>query len=272
VLEASGVIVDGRDCYVVFDNMRRVARIGRDLLPGSRRHQWVGRPRSGEGYEDLAYSPRLGRFYLLIEAEKHPDGTYKAVIEEYDRAWRLKARSWVHVPFQARNTGFEGLAVVSRHDGEWLLALAEGNYGLAGRKGRTPGGGRIHVLEKRRGSWHSVAVVALPQDLDFKDYSAVAIRGRWIAVTSQKSARLWVGTLSRSSWTIVDAGRTYDFPRTAKGHRLYCTIEGVAWLSPTRFVMVSDLRKRGYPDRCSRTDQSIHIFRIPAEHRRRRTR
>src|ERR1700675_2016783 len=93
VLEASGVVARGGDYFVVFDNVRRVARVGADLAPGSGAHAWLGRWRSGEGYEDIAYSADQRRFYLLIEAEKHPDGTYKAVIEECDEAWRYMGRS-----------------------------------------------------------------------------------------------------------------------------------------------------------------------------------
>src|SRR6187402_961847 len=95
VLEASGVVAKGREYFVVFDNIRRVARIGADLAPDSGTHKWLGRLREGEGYEDIAYSPDQRRFYLLVEAEKHPDGTFKAVIEECDEAWRYKGRTWV---------------------------------------------------------------------------------------------------------------------------------------------------------------------------------
>ena len=51
VFEASGVIADGKYCYVVLDNCRRVARIGANLELGAEDHQWVGRLRKGEGYE-----------------------------------------------------------------------------------------------------------------------------------------------------------------------------------------------------------------------------
>src|SRR5262245_56814224 len=84
VLEASGVVVKDGHYLVVFDNIRRLARIGSDLVPGSPEHAWVGRLREGEGYEYIAYSTSQKCFYALIEAEKHPDGTYKAIIEEYD--------------------------------------------------------------------------------------------------------------------------------------------------------------------------------------------
>jgi hypothetical protein len=262
VLEASGVVVKNGRYFVVFDNVRRVAQIGSNLKPGSADHVWLGRLRGGEGYEDIAYSATLRRFYALIEAEKHPDGTYKAIVEEFDEQFRYKGRGTVDVPFEKRNRGFEGLAAVRSNGADYLLALCEGNDGRAGGRGRTPGGGRIHVLQKRGRGWQSVSQIRLPSSLDFKDYSALALRGDRLAVVSQKSARMWVGKLRLKSWTIDDDGRTYDFPRNQEGKRLYCTVEGVDWLSPTTFVMVSDLRKKGYPGRCSRTDQSIHIFRL----------
>jgi hypothetical protein len=262
VLEASGVVVHGGRYFVVFDNVRRIAQIGQNLEPGSADHVWLGRLRPGEGYEDIAFSSTLGRFYALIEAEKHADGTYKAIIEEFDAQFRYKGRGTVDISFEKRNRGFEGLVAVRANGGNYLLALCEGNEGRAGGRGRTPGGGRIHVLKKRGQGWQSIAQVRLPSSLDFKDYSALALRGDRLAVVSQKSARMWLGRLRLKSWTIEDDGRTYDFPRNANGKRQYCTVEGVDWLSPTTFVMVSDLRKKGYPDRCARTDQSIHIFRL----------
>ena len=170
VLEASGVVVKDGRYFVVFDNVRRVAQIGSNLKPGSADHVWLGRLRGGEGYEDIAYSAALRRFYALIEAEKHPDGTYKAIVEEFDEQFRYKGRGTVDVPFEKRNRGFEGLASVRSNGADYLLALCEGNEGRAGRRGRTPGGGRIHVLQKRGRGWQSVvanqaAVVARFQGL-----------------------------------------------------------------------------------------------------------
>jgi len=262
VLEASGVVVNGGKYLVVFDNVRRLAQIGPKLVPGSRANTWVGRLRDGEGYEDIAYSKELATLYALIEAEKHPDGTYKAIIEEYDSQFRYHGRRRVDVAFEKRNRGFEGLSAVRSNGSDYLLALCEGNEGHAGKRGRIPGGGRIHVLQKARQVWKSVAVIRLPSALDFKDYSALALRGDRLVVVSQKSARLWVGKLRTKTWTIIDDGRTYDFPRNKEGKRVYCTVEGIDWLTPRRLVAVSDLCKKGYPDRCSRTDQSIHVFSI----------
>ena len=164
VLEASGVIAKGADYYVIFDNVRRIARIHRSLEPGSKRHSWFGRKRDGEGYEDIAFSRYTRRFYLLIEAEKHPDGTYKALIDECDESARYKRRRWVDFAFEKRNTGFEGLCAVRWRGQDYLLALCEGNRCRAGRAGRKPGGGRLHVLQRSGTLWKPVARIKLPRD------------------------------------------------------------------------------------------------------------
>ena len=270
VLEASGVVAKDSYYHVAFDNVRRIARIHSSLQPGSKRHSWFGRAREGEGYEDIAFSPSTRRFYLLIEAEKHPDGTYKALIDECNEEAQYQRRRWVDFPFEKRNTGFEGLSAVRWNGRDYLLALCEGNRCRAGRKGRKPGGGRVHVLQRAGTVWKSVATIALPPSVAFEDYSAVALRGARIAVVSQETARLWIGTLRFRDWTITGRGTIYDFPRTKKGKTKYCTIEGLSWLSPRTFVMVSDLSKTVHPKRCRKRDQSIHIFRIPTRAAKRR--
>lgn len=272
VLEASGVITRGRECFVVFDNLRRVACLDVGLKPGSPVNRWVGRPRSGEGYEGIAYSPHRRRFYLLIEAEKHPDGTFKAVIEECDDRWNLKGRRWVNVPFEKRNSGFEGLAAITWRGEDYLLALCEGNKCRAGRKGRKPGKGRIHMLQLVRGTWQPVALIKLPPEANFKDYSDLALRGDRLAVVSQESSKVWVGRLRIGAWTIAGPGRRYEFPRTKKGKKRYYTVEGISWMSPTTFVAVSDCRKKEHPERCYRTDQCIHLFSLTAAGARSRSR
>jgi len=263
VLEASGVLAKGGDFYVIFDNIRRVARIGAGLAPGSPRHGWFGRRRRGDGYEDIAYNPHLKRFYLLVEAEKHVDGTYKAIIDQCDETGRFTGTHWIDFPFEKRNTGFEGLAAVRWKGVDYLLALCEGNKCRAGRKGRIGGGGRIHVLVRKAKMWTSVAQIKLPASVDFEDYSAVSLKGDRIAVISQMTSRLWIGRLRFETWTIAGRGRLYDFPRTKRGKPRYCCLEGLCWLSATTFVLVSDLPKSWCPSRCGKTGQSIHIFALP---------
>ena len=261
--EASGVIADGHKCYVVLDNIRRVAQIETSLQLQSPQHRWVATARTGEGYEAVTYSATRKRFYLLIEAEKHSDGTFKAVIEECDERWRFKGRRWVDFRFEKRNTGFEGLASVEIRGKHYLLALCEGNRCRESRKKkRKRGRGRIHVLELRGRVWHPVARIKLPQQANFQDYAGLALRGNRLAVVSQESSRLWVGRLRPGQWTLGGRGRVYDFPRTKKGKRRYFTVEGISWLSSNTLVAVSDMRKKRHPRRSGRTDQSIHVFRI----------
>ena len=88
-----------------------------------------------------------------------------------------------------------------------------------------------------------MARIKLPQTVRFEDYSAVALRGRRIAVLSQQSSRLWIGTLRFGDWTIAGEGKTYEFPRTKKGKIKYGTLEGLCWLTDRSFVCVSDLWK-----------------------------
>ena len=264
VLEASGVVAKDGYYYVIFDNVRRVARVHSGLEPGSDKHSWFGGPRDGEGYEDIAYSPHTRRFYLLIEGEKHPDGTYKALIDECTENARFERRRWVDFSFEKRNTGFEGLSAVRWKGRDWLLALCEGNRCRAGRKGKRPGGGRIQVLQRAGRVWKPVATIALPSSVRFEDYSAVSMRGARIAVISQQDSRLWIGTLRFRDWTITGRGTIYDFPRTKKGRPKYCTLEGLCWLSPRSFVLVSDLCKADQRKGCRKRDESIHVFRIPS--------
>jgi len=263
VLEASGVIAKGANYYVIFDNVRRIARIHRSLEPGSDRHAWFGPKRDGEGYEDITFSRYTRRFYLLIEAEKHPDGTYKGIIEECDDLAHYKRRGWVDFAFEERNTGFEGLSAVRWRGRDYLLALCEGNRCRAGRAGRKPGGGRLQVLRRSGTGWTPIARIKLPPTVRFEDYSAVSLRGRRIAVLSQQSSRLWIGALRFGDWTIVGGGDTYEFPRTKNGKITYRTLEGLCWLTDRSFVCVSDLAKRADPKRCRNKDQSIHVFTLP---------
>ena len=148
-----------------------------------------------------------------------------------------------------RNTGFEGLSAVRWRGQDFLLALCEGNRCRAGRAGRKPGGGRLHLLKCSSKLWKPVARIKLPPAVAFEDYSAVAMRGRRIAVLSQQSSRLWIGTLRFGDWTIADEGTTYEFPRTKNGKIKYRMLEGLCWLTDRSFVCVSDLSKPQHKNR-----------------------
>jgi len=259
--EASGVLAIGGRFYVVCDNLRAVAVLAEDLTPA---HDVVTLPYgSGRGYEDLAKDPVTGRFYLLVESLRHR-GRWMSRVEEYDGDFRPVSRGWLDVELPSSNKGMEGLTCVRRAGRIYLLALCEGNYCADGSRGREPGGGRIHVFEQRGTRWPHVATVRLPASLPFRDYSALSAARGQLAVVSQESSALWVGSLEPQGWAVRDGGALYGFPRDRKGEVVYCNVEGVSWIGDQELAMVSDrLKARDQAGRCRAKAESIHVFALP---------
>eukprot|EP01066_Platyproteum_vivax_P010866 Platyproteum_vivax@DN4892_c0_g1_i3.p1 len=169
------------------------------------------------------------------------------------------------------------------------------NHCGSGKIGRTTGNGKFVVMEKgkdKKGDciWKTVHKMSLPSSADFIDYSSVAIHGDQIAVTSQESAAVWVGSmkgvLHHSSIPKEDgvhytenemllpmdvttvaftAGKVFHFPRNDQCEVIYCNVEGLAFLNENMFVAVSDKMKSGgrQPYRCLTKDQSVHVFHAP---------
>lgn len=260
--EASGVLVRDGHCFVVFDDRVKIARLADDLRPNDS-NRLVGMSHVECGYEGIAYNATKERYYLLVEARKHGNGCYKSSIVEYDGKFKYLKDRPLDFPFESNNKGFEAVAHVERDGQDYLLALCEGNKCKCGKKGRVPGGGRVQVFEKKKNSWRHFDTVALPTSVQFIDYSGMSIdRGR-VAVVSQVSSMLWIGQFE--DWTWRDAGQLYEFPRFEDGSIQYGNIEGVAWITPTRTVTVSDRRKKScQPEKVlTEKDQSVHIFDIP---------
>jgi hypothetical protein len=263
--EASGVLAQDGHYFVVFDDRSEIARFSADLEPANS-NGLFGMAHSAHGYEGIAYNAAKERFYLLVEARKQASGFYQALIVEYDREFGYLKERPVDFTFKSSNKGFEAAAHVRRGGKDYLLALCEGNKCKCGEKGRTPGGGRVQLFEKRRKRWRHWRSIALPATVPFVDYSGMSLdRGR-VAIVSQVNSMLWVGEFDEAGWAWRDEGRLYAFPRSQDGSIRYGNIEGVSWISPTRVVTVSDRRKkRNQPDKgLSEKDQSIHIFDIPS--------
>jgi hypothetical protein len=263
--EASGVLARDGHYFVVFDDRTEIARLSGDLQPDNTNGMF-GMARSFCGYEGITYNAVKGRFYLLVEARKHSSGCYKALIVEYDDEFRYLKDRPVDFLFKSSNKGFEAVTHVRQNNKDYLLALCEGNNCKCADKGRKPGGGRIQLFEKARKCWRHSRSIALPASLPFVDYSGMSTdRGR-VAVVSQVNSMLWVGEFDEADWMWRDEGRLYEFPRSPDGSIQYGNIEGVAWITPTRVVTVSDRRKkRNQPDKgLSEKDQSVHIFEIPS--------
>jgi hypothetical protein len=263
--EASGVLVKDGNYFVVFDDRTEIARLADDLVPNGT-NTLLGMAHVDFGYEGITYNTSKGRFYLLVEAREHADKCYKALIVEYDGDFRYRKQRPIDFPFKSGNKGFEAVACVRRGDMDYVLALCEGNNCRCGAKGRTPGGGRVHVFEKRRKRWRHSRAIALPTTLPFVDYSGMSIDQGRVAVVSQENSMLWVGQFDEAGWRWRDSGQLYEFPRSDTGAIRYGNIEGVGWITPTRIVTVSDSRKKKkQPDQgLSETDQSIHIFDVPS--------
>ena len=264
-LEASGVLAKDGVFYVIFDNLADIACLSSQLSPVAGENRLI-RQKHGyhRGFEDIAYDPWSNRYYVLIESLPHDSGLFMAKVQEYDENLRYESDAWLDFPLQRPNKGLEGLTCIRRDGKTHLLGLCEGNRCKPGAAGRTPGGGRIQVFCRGQKHWDRVGKIRLPATLLFEDYSSIAADGDRLAVVSQVSSALWVGSLAALSWDIVDEGKTYAFPRNADGQVIYCTIEGVSWIGSDQIVVVSDKAKSTQGKRCREKDQSIHIFEIPA--------
>lgn len=250
-LEASGVVlVDRSTVFIVFDNLNQIARIDMSLKR-SKHNRLRHAPSLGAGFEDIAADARRGSTFGLIESVEDFDGVLRGFVAEYDREGRLRHCTRLPGRFQKANKGFEGLAH-ARHGGrEYLYALREANFRRAGR---------IDVFMRAAGGgWKQSHRITLPGEARFKDYSALAYRHHQLAVVSQESSRLWVGRLHVPTHTVIpESGVVYRFPS-----KNYCNVEGIDWLSNDTLIAVSDRRQKDQPVRCARTDQSIHVFRLP---------
>jgi hypothetical protein len=278
-LEASGVLAfDGR-FYVVFDSLDKVA-----VLPPDDRWSspFTARVLTGAiEAEGIARDHDNARWYLVEEArlrgadDKH--SRLNARLHEYrlsatEDELRERESRWLDYSLQGANKGIEGVAVARRDGRTYLLALCEGNDCDAGQIGRAPGNGRIKVFRRRGGDrgWKYVASIDLPRSLPFLDYAGVDLRGDRLAVVSQESSALWLGTLEhrrdgkRELWRVRDRGRTLTFPTSAEGKTRCCNVEGVSWVDDDTIVVVSDEAKDDQLEACRSKDQSIHVFRIPA--------
>jgi uncharacterized protein YjiK len=248
-LEASGIaLVDDRTALVVFDNLNAMARV--DLSLARRTvNRLIAVSSPAAGFEDVAVDPRHGRVFCLIEALEGDDGRFRGAVVEATLRGRVVRRTTLGSPLRGANKGVEGLAYVRRKRREYLLALREH-------------AGRIEVfVAGDDGGWESAHAIRLPREAAFEDYASVALRDGRLAIVSQASARVWVGRLDRGLRAVVrGSGTVYRFPKKSYGN-----VEGIAWLDGRTLVAVSDRRKAGQPKRCARKDQSIHVFRIPAD-------
>lgn len=261
-LEASGIEAADGHFLIVLDNLRTIARIPFHRRPlALEAGDFVGHLET-TGYEDLAYDRDERRLFLLREAVPSR-GAFSSDIVEWNDRFEPVRNARLDFAFRDANKGFEGLACTYRHGHRWLLAMCEGNRCQCGRKGRTPGGGRIQVFAQGHQKWERRHELALPEDVPFEDYSGLALDGDRVGVISQASSMLWVGRLHPDAWRWIGAGDLYEFPRSKRGKKIYDTVEGLVWLGPRELAVVSDRRKKRQGPQAGKKDQSIHIFALP---------
>lgn len=257
--EASGVVRVGDELVMVFDNARTVARVPLDLDPsGAELIETHGHGPSD--FEGVTYDPLERRFYFVVEADRH-HGELSARLWELDADLTLDDKEWLPYEPPSRGKGFEGLTYVRRDGEDHLLALLEGNHGKSDERSVDRGHGKVVVFDRDKKDWAEVASFDLPPEAVFSDYSGIDVQGDRIAVVSQTSSLLWVGTLAPDRWEVVGPGRVLRFPRE-HGVAVYASVEGVTWLSPDRVAVVSD-RYHGKAEPAEAKDQSVHLFRLP---------
>ena len=275
-LEASGVYaLDGR-YYVVFDNEDHVAVIDdKSWAPNVPNDVGLNQFISGaEETEGITYAPDEER-WILVEEERlrskddeHSNRNgrvFEYLLDLESGELEQLEKSWLPFNFQRENKGFEGLSLV-RHEGdEYLLALCEGNDCDGKSVGKRPGNGKIKVFARDGDEFEYLASTDLPRSLPFVDYSGMDLRNGALAVVSQETSALWVGTLDPQDWRIQGDGDVYSFPKEVDGAVSYCNVEGVSWIDEATFVVVSDARKSEQPPSCAAKEQSIHVFRLPTQ-------
>jgi hypothetical protein len=256
-LEASGVaFADDATALVVFDNLNVIARV--DLsLERKATNRLLPAPSLGLGFEDIAIARRDGRLLCLIETLEDFNGALRGFVAEYEADGRFVRCMPLPIPLVDANKGYEGLAHARRGGRELLYALHEASHGAKGDRR-----GRIDVFARKRdGGWSASGSIRVPKDADLEDYAALAYRDGKVAIVSQESARLWVARVDDKTLKLVPGSSArYRFPS-----KHYGNVEGVAWLSSDTLVAVSDRRKKNQPSRFAEKDQSIHVFRVPAE-------
>ena len=251
--EASGIAILDGSLHVVFDNRTQVATV--DLSLSTARLGPGAKARSE--YEAITIAPHpSAKRYIAKEIGAGGRGAIVTV----DTEGRLLSTEPTDISFPDESKGLEGIAWLD--DVERLLALCEANS--CGDGDESPGHGVVKALRHEGNAWVTETTLALPRRADFDDYSDLAVlmeaSGTYrIAVLSQESSALWLGTLTTKPMAFTDAGVVYGFPRAA-GRVQYCSVEGVTFVDRATVAVVSDRARDEIG--CSKAE-AIHVFTIP---------
>lgn len=256
--EASGIYALGSYYYVVFDNRFKIGQVLSSLPINSSANSLVGSGSGSSNFEGIAYDNYgTPNWYVGIETEKN-GSSYYPKIREYDLSLNYQSASWTDVAFSSANSnkGFEGIAYIRRNSQDYLLGLVEGT-------------GKICVMLQNGSSWTKVAEFYVPAI--FTDYSDIALYGNKLAVLSQEDARVWVGTLSSTSWAVTGNSTVYTFPTGDSNGNvgavygtkvLYANMEGVSFINDSTIVTCTDKADSSQPSYQQYKEQSIQTWKL----------
>jgi len=283
--EASGVVSQGGFLYVIFDNSYRILKVRPDTGWTSPSLTSVSNDGDSQ-YEAITFdSHNTQNFYAMVESAPS-SGLNLGKIDKYTSTLSGPTGEWTNITFPYANKGFEGAAWLWSCPGggagnDFILGLCEGNNCTNSTQA---GNGKIKILQQNISgstiSWNLIqnGTVSIPATADFVDYSDIALYPPYpttndcaglggngtglytVAIVSQQSSKLWIGTFNAKTWSFQGNGTVYEFPKGSQSQIIYCNIEGVTFLSATRIAVVSDAADTAG---CMAKDQSIHIFDIP---------
>lgn len=258
--EASGVQLLGDFLYVVFDNMEIIGRINKSLTGGG----IYGTVLDPSNYEGITADTN-GTQHLYVMKEMDKSSGNKGKVIQFDTAGTEQGSELTNVAFGGTK-GFEGIAWLRANNDDYLLGLCEGNNCTDDTQ--STGKGLIHVLRQKGGDWISETTIGIPSKANFIDYSDIALynhqNGTYaVAIVSQESSQLWLGTLATSPWGFADEGVVIDFPRGPGGEIQYCSVEGVTFdtFSPTPRLYVASDNSSG-AGLCPQKDAMMHLFEL----------
>jgi len=281
--EASGLIAsnDGTSYYVVFDNSFKIGKVNRGIHQVANQVNelitWPGKEGDESQFESIAYNATSDTYLVLAETWKFNKVTKSRVheIKIKDSNLTVIKSCPVEHEFSHENKGIEGAAVVKRGNKSILMALCEGNFCEGGKRGKTPGNGRLLVFERVEDSkggcaYKQLRTIKLPKEVKFMDYSSISVyMHNRVAISSQENSAVWVADIvfddSNDEPISFENGKIYDFPRNSLCEIIYCNIEGVYFEGENILVAVSD-KKKGHakqPFVCNQKSQGIHTFSIP---------
>lgn len=296
VFETSCILNIGDWFYAVSDDSPSIAKIRtrlayndplNKLIPPSK--PLVDGPQTELGFEALFWDEKTNVFTAVIEAvplegepNKFHSMLYDFKIRDDDSAYDVSGACPADFEFVSGNKGFEGAALVRNSKGDqYVLGLCEGNFCEGGKRGRTPGNGRVVLLKRASNlkihgkeyacGWAQQQVIELPKSIAFRDYSAITLYGSdpthlRVAIASQENSAVWVGFLNADTWEFSESeARLFDFPRDGDCEVVYCNVEGLDFLNDNLLVAASDQMKNAgrQNSRCLAKDQSVHVFVIP---------